>query len=62
MNVALAVTLDAHEEVAVHVTVDVPPQLLGAAVLLLVTDILHPPLLVTPVNQVLYAASTAACV
>ena len=62
MNVALAVTFGAHEEVAVHVTVAVPPQLLGAAVLLFVTDTLHPPLFVTVVNQLAYAASTAACV
>src|SRR5206468_3715685 len=62
VNVALAVTLAAHEEVAVHVTVAVPPHANGAPVLLLVTDTLHPPLFVTPVNQVLYAVSIAACV
>jgi hypothetical protein len=62
VNVALAVTLAPHEEVAVHVTVAVPPHADGAAVLLFVTDTLHPPLFVTPVNQVAYAASTCACV
>ncbi len=62
VNVALAVTLAAHKDVAVHITVAVPPHADGAAVLLLVTDTLHPPLFVTPVNQVLYVASTAACV
>ena len=62
VNVALAVTLDAHDDVAVHVTVVVPPHANGAPVLLLVTVTLHPPLFVAPPNQVLYAASTAACV
>jgi hypothetical protein len=51
VNVAVAVTLAAHELVAVHVTVAVPPHAEGAAVLLFVTDTLHPPLLVTPVNH-----------
>ncbi len=62
VNVALAVTLDAHDDVAVHVTVVVPPQADGAAVLLLVTVTLHPPLFVAVANQLAYAASTAPCV
>ena len=62
VKVALAVTLDAHDEVAVHVTVVVPPHADGAPVLLLVTVTLHPPLFVAPLNQVLYAASTCPCV
>ncbi len=51
-KLAVAVTFAPHELVAVHVTVDVPPQADGAPVELLLTDTLHPPLLATPVNQV----------
>ena len=53
VNVAVAVTLGSQELVAVHVTVTVPPHIDGAAAgALLVTASVHPPLLVTPANQV----------
>ena len=53
VNVAVAVTLGSHELVAVHVTVTAPPHIAGAAAgALLATANVHPPLLVTPANQV----------
>ena len=53
VNVEVAVTLGSHELVAVHVTVTAPPHIEGAAAgALLVTFKVHPPLLVTPANQV----------
>jgi hypothetical protein len=62
VKVAVAVTFAAHELVAVHVTDAVPPQADGAAGALLVMATLHPPLLVTPVNQAAYAVLICACV
>ena len=63
VNVALAVTFGSHGLVAVQVTVTDPPQIDGAAAgALLVTFKVHPPLLVTPANQLAYAASICACV
>src|SRR6185503_4347779 len=61
VKVALAVTLGSQGLVAVHVTVTAPPHIDGAAAgALLVTASVHPPLLVTPANQVAYAASICA--
>lgn len=48
--------------VAVNVTVELPPQALGAPGLLLVKAVPHPPVTETDANQAAYLVSIAACV
>ena len=57
---ALQTTGTSQSEVTVHVTVLDPPQKLGATAKELVSTGLHPPVKLTVVNHVAYAASTWA--
>lgn len=62
VKVALQVFGLSQPLVTVKVTVVVPPQAFGAPVLLLVTEVLQPPVTVTVVSQVLNLLSIADCV